>query len=42
MRQPSALLVIDLERGFLDQSSPLCIRQACLLYNLTLPTIYSV
>ena len=28
MRQPSALLVIDLERGFLDQSSPLCIRQA--------------
>ena len=28
MRQPSALLVIDLERGFLDQSSPLCICQA--------------
>ena len=28
MRQPSALLVIDLERGFLDQSSPLCIHQA--------------
>lgn len=28
MRQPSALLVIDLERGFLDADSPLCIRQA--------------
>lgn len=28
MRQPSALLVIDLERGFLDAASPLCIRQA--------------
>ena len=28
MRQPSALLVIDLERGFLDPTSPLCIRQA--------------
>ena len=28
MRQPSALLVIDLERGFLDADSPLCICQA--------------
>lgn len=28
MTTPSALLVIDLERGFLDTGSPLCIRQA--------------
>ena len=28
MRQPSSLLVIVLERGFLDADSPLCIRQA--------------